>query len=146
MKKTDLAYFAGIFDGEGCIIIRKVKGYHNVMVAVANTNEWLCRQFYFSFGGGVRLRSKQIQNRQPIWAWQAYSSDAKNTLVLLLPYLKLKKPQAEIAIRFANRMQKKKGGRVTDGELAVREAERLLISNYNKPLKFIESGQNPPKR
>jgi len=145
MTKVDLAYFAGIFDGEGCIIIRKTKGYHNVMVTVTNTNEWLCRQFQFSFEGGVRLRSNQTQNKQAVWVWQAYSTNAKNLLVALLPYLKLKKPQAEIAIKFMNRIQEKRGFTLTDEELAVREAERLLISNYNKPLK-IKSGENPPKR
>ena len=141
MKKTDLAYFAGIFDGEGCIIIRKGRsGYHTAMATLTNTNEWICRQFQFSFGGSVYMRSPQGDRRQAIWAWSVEAQKAQGFLEIIVPYLKLKRAQAEIAIGFAKRVHKQRGYRLTAGELAIREAEKLLISNYNKPLQSNNIG------
>ncbi len=142
MRKIDIAYFAGVFDGEGCIIIHKSKSkakspnYSYVAeVNLANTNEWIVRQFHFSFGGGCYLRKKQGEHTRQIWAWQIGANKAADFLEIILPYLRIKKAQAEIALGFQRhkRHSNPKGGkRVTEKELAIAEATKLLISNLNK--------------
>jgi len=152
MKKTDLAYLAGIFDGEGCIVIHKRKtgkgilhpGYH-IEVNLANTNEWIVRQFQFSFGGNIYLRKKQTCQSRTIWAWQVSARKALDFLAVIKAYLKLKRAQAEIAITFQS--SKTRGGSrpLSEKELAVAEASKILISNLNKGKKAPKNGQNGEK-
>ena len=145
MNKVDIAYFAGIFDGEGCIYIRKINAKYvtksgirriytsySVEVSLANTNEWICRQLLFAFGGGVYKRKLQMGANQTIWAWQIAAKKATDFLRVLYPYLKLKRAQAEIAINFQNNMHRRTK---TNEELALREAQRILVSNLNRPIR-----------
>jgi len=109
MKKTDIAYMAGIFDGEGCIAIHDRKyarkdgtiaTHAYAEINFANTNEWVVRHFLFNFGGNVYLRKKQTGSTQPIWAWQICSKASITPLKILLPFLKIKHEQAKIALAF----------------------------------------------
>ena len=115
MSKTDLAYTAGIIDGEGCIMISRVRsqrsrsGYiYGLTVAVNSTDEWLPQWLKFSFGGSITFREPHRKNESPLWMWALRSRQASDFLKLTLPYLHLKKPQAELAIKFQTR---KKYGR-----------------------------------
>ena len=107
MKKTDLAYTAGIIDGEGCILISKARrqksrsGYvYGLTVSVNSTDEWLCQWLKFSFGGSITLKKHYRENESLLWIWAVRSNQAVAFLKLVLPYLYLKKPQAELAIKF----------------------------------------------
>ena len=145
MNKVDIAYFAGIFDGEGCICIRKVNTKYitksgiqrictsySLDVCLANTNEWICRQLLFAFGGSVYKRKLQMGANQTVWAWEIAAKKATDFLRVLYPYLKLKRAQAEIAINFQNKMHRRTK---TNEELALREAQRILVSNLNRPIR-----------
>ena len=141
MKKTDLAYFAGILDGEGSIVIHKNKpqtqrGSINptyvIEVNLTNTNEWIVRQFHFSFGGNVYLNKRKTDKTQNIWVWQISANKALPFLKTLLPYLKLKRGQVEIAIKFQEEKVRKRYRRSDEKDLAIAEATKLLISNLNK--------------
>jgi len=143
MKKTDLAYLAGIFDGEGSIVIHKNKPIKRMVnptyvieANVYNTNEWIIRQFHFSFGGGVHLQKRQMPSTHsgkcPIWVWQISANKALPFLKTLLPYLKLKRGQVEIAIKFQEEKVRKRYRRSDEKDLAIAEATKLLISNLNK--------------
>jgi len=138
MKRTDLAYIAGIVDGEGYIGIqsdgKKAKhGKQNLRlrVTVTNTSEWLCQYLKFSFGGGkITLRTRS-PNHRPCWQWQLEYQKAADFLRLILPYLHLKKPQAELAIKF----QEAKGRStraLDDKKRAVEEAQRILMQNMKR--------------
>ena len=148
MEKTDLAYSAGLFDGEGCITIAnkihkrqlsngivKVHKYHELRVDFVNTNEWVCRQFQFSFGGSLYCH-KYKKPRQPCWQCCLVAKQAMAFLEAVLPYLKIKKPQAEIGINFERRklLYGRGSKRLTEKERVMREASRILISNLNNPL------------
>jgi hypothetical protein len=145
MKKTDLAYVAGIIDGEGWISIknRTIKnGNRNyaLKVGVGNTNEWLINWLKFSFGGSVCLKKKWLVNQKQQWIWDLSTKQASEFLKLILPYLRLKKPQAELAISFQSRRKyrgnpnwKIKGKRrMSDAEIALDEADKTLMHSYNK--------------
>jgi len=135
MKKTDLAYTAGIFDGEGSIGITRHKsksckrGYSlELCVQVTSSDEWLCAWLKFAFGSSL---SHSVNNAgNPMWHWILGDRKASDFLTLILPYLKLKRPQAELAILFQSR--KKYGGHKADEHWAVEEAQRILLQNMHK--------------
>lgn len=135
MKKTDLAYTAGITDGEGSIGIARHKSKSckrgftlELCVQITSSDEWLCAWLKFGFGGSLSHSINSAGN--PMWHWILGARKAAEFLKLILPYLKLKRPQAELAIKFqsAKRMRSVK----TDEEMAVEEAERIMLQNMHR--------------
>jgi len=139
MKKTDLSYTAGIIDGEGWINIAH-RGFRQTVihVGVGNTNEWLINWLQFSYGGSVAKRKPCKDGQKPSWVWDISSKKAGEFLNLVLPYLQIKRPQAELALKFQNRRKSRitKGVhgilRMTDAEVALDEADKTLMHSYNK--------------
>ncbi len=130
MKKTELAYMAGIFDGEGCVqIVKRTdrNGQHSLRVSLEMANEYIPSLLKFHFGGSVHKRDLQSRGWQTQWHWVAVSNRAKLFIEAILPYLKLKRNEAELGLKFQSSMHTV-GGRLTDGEVAVREAQRILMS------------------
>ena len=133
MKTTDLAYVAGIVDGEGCIMLylNKSKKYtsYRIKVSVSNTQEWICQWLKLAFGGCVSCEYYKSPTRKPLWQWIVVSNKALDFLKLIHPYLRLKKPQAEIAIKF---QEARRGHHATEGERAIAEAEMIIMHSLNK--------------
>ncbi len=135
MKKTDLAYTAGIVDGEGSIGIARHKsksckrGYTlELCVQVTSSDEWLCTWLKFAFGSSL---SHSVNNAgNPMWHWILGARKASEFLKLILPYLKLKRPQAELAILFQD--AKRYSGHKTDEQWSIEEAQRILLQNMHK--------------
>ncbi len=134
MKKTDLAYVAGLFDGEGCIQIIKTngkgRGLYNLRCSLEMTNEGLPRLLQVCFGGGCRRRNLPSP-RQNQWEWTTLSRMAYSFLKAIYPYLRLKKSEADVAIEFQEAMHTSPK-RLTEKELAIREAQRILLSDLKK--------------
>ena len=137
MKQTDLAYLAGIIDGEGCISIfaRNRPGHKYpdmcLRVAVNSTDEWLCQYIRFSFGGFMS-QPKYRANCKPIWEWRLERGKARDFLELILPYLHLKRPQAELAIKFQNSKGRSTNG-LTEEERALEETQKILMQSLKRP-------------
>ena len=136
LTSSDLSYFAGFFDGEGCITIAKTKPSFGrlrprfaLSVRVVQANEWIIQLFKFYFGGKVYLRPS-IEYRQQ-WMWEVNNKKAVPFLRLILPYLKLKKSEAELAIEFqTNRLNSGyKGEGEMETQQVLEEAQRILLSN-----------------
>lgn len=132
---------AGIFDGEGTIVIhtRKYttkngrKTTHDYLeVCICSIDEWVPRHFMFAFTGNVYLRKAQTAKTKAIWVWQTTNEKAKVFLQTLLPYIRLKKRQAELGILFQEASSKRVRADLTDNELVWRQSQRLLISSYNQ--------------
>ncbi len=140
MKRTDWAYAAGIIDGEGCIILKCNRSAsthrpsYQIALAVSSTNEWLCQYLKMLFGAGtVRLKEYPKSKRQsPCWEFRIFSRKAYTALKLVLPYLNLKRPEAELAISFQESKFGKSGGKRTDEQLALDEAQYILMSNLKR--------------
>ena len=144
MKKTDLAYVAGIIDGEGWIRIhnRKIKnGNQNyaLQVGVGMTNECLINWLKFCFGGSV-LQRNQIGNRKTRYDWALATKQAGDFLKLVLPYLKIKRPQAELALKFQSRRRYRGNPNwkdtpkrtMSDEDLALDISDKILMHKYNR--------------
>lgn len=135
MKKVEVAYCAGLFDGEGCIRIAKYKkgrASYNLKCLLEMANEYIPQLFKFHFGGGVYSK-KRIINGKPYFAtrWEISTRVASNFLEVVLPYLKLKKAEAELGIKFAKGIHSRKGRTriLSDEELVLREADFILMKS-----------------
>lgn len=115
MRKTDWAYLAGFFDGEGCITLAptQVKGKWQktfiLRVQLASTNEWAIQAVKFACGGVVSIDRQRSGNHKLAYRWVISSNNALVFLGQILPYLKIKRPLAELAIKFQE--HKTLGGR-----------------------------------
>lgn len=147
MKENELAYTAGIVDGEGCIRLRpngcweiktgddkgQINRYWTVDLAVGNTVEMICRWLQYHFGGAVHPRPAKGR-RKAYWLWRLYGYNAVAFLEQILPYLIIKKPQAELAIVAGKRKSQRRGEnwRISEGEKVIQEAEAILMHSLNK--------------
>jgi len=149
MRKTELAYTAGIVDGEGSISIRrnKDKAYragfgYMISVDVANKEEWLIKWLNFAHGGSTCLHRRKARwierNWQDYWSWQISGPQAAEFLRSILPHLNIKRPQAELAIKFQEEKEVRKSHRSfryhpkTEEELAREEAQVIVMQGMNQ--------------
>ncbi len=137
LRKADLAYMAGFFDGEGCInLARRTKRGKRcrIHISISNTNEWVIQWFHFNFGGSIVFedRTSENPNWQNVWRWSITSGQqALRFLQAISPYLILKKPQAELAVKFQSR-HSQVGKRVSPETALLDEANKILMGKYNK--------------
>ena len=128
--KLEMAYLAGLFDGEGCITIRRnsSKGKQLALdCALGMTNQYVPNLFQFHFQGSVSFCKGRKENHNNSWLWQISARKALAFLEEILPYLRLKRAEAELAIAFQKRLKWQGGVPVTDAEWAYREAQKVLL-------------------
>ena len=100
ISSEELAYIAGIVDGEGTITISKQSKHRGAFyprISVANTSKVLLDWLNERISGAVYVMGRNERWRT---AWQLIW-DKKKTIPLieaLLPYLVIKKPQAEVVL------------------------------------------------
>lgn len=98
MNDINLSYLAGFFDGEGCISILKYSKNSKwnasyflqaqIGQKYGSTLDWVKE----NYGGNVYKKRDQT--------WIVTNFKAYEFIKLLMPYLRYKKPQAELAIKF----------------------------------------------
>ena len=129
MEDLELAYFAGLFDGEGCVQIAHHKPQrgkrteqHTLRCSVNMVNKD-CVNSFLVFRGSMcqKTRDKGNPKWQPQWTWSISSNQALVFLETLLPFIRLKREQFELAIEFQEyRSHTQKANRVSARELAER--------------------------
>lgn len=111
MDKLLLAYLAGLFDGEGCIVIASQEDYHFLRLKVTNKNKEVVSLFEEIFGCGHVYLARGVKTiRNSIWEWHCQRTpDSQRVLRILLPYLRIKKEQAVLGLSFnGDRIQQEK--------------------------------------
>lgn len=101
MTKDQFAcWFAGFFDGEGCIHLNIKNSPNSIGLTVANTNKDVILAIHERLGIGTR--SCTIFSRQewkPKYIWRTRNRiDCETVLKQIIPYLTIKKEKALIAI------------------------------------------------
>jgi hypothetical protein len=104
MTKTQLAYMAGIVDGEGWIGVSQTrvrKSYRlNAVVALKMTDKPAVALFH-SWIPGYTLKLVGTRKRSTLYLWAAYKqSSVKQVLTSLYPYLRVKRKQARLVLKF----------------------------------------------
>lgn len=102
-NEIDLAWAAGFIDGEGAVGLYKKNTSHCyfsffVRISVANTNLPALERLKNMFGGSIQRTNHNGRNQKPCWTWYCQSALAAKTLEQLLPYLFVKREQAELCI------------------------------------------------
>jgi hypothetical protein len=141
-SQTVLAYFAGILDGEGNVSIERVapnakqrthNPRHQARVTVVNTSPELIEWLVAHFGGTVQARKIDPLKHKQTWAWRLAEIPVLALLKLTLPYLVIKRRQAELVIEFVEGRVNFRGYKmITPEELARRDRLWNEIKRLNK--------------
>lgn len=105
---AQLAYMAGIMDGEGTFYIGNYSGnrkngdkHYQTVIAICSTDKCLIDWLYATFEGSTRqyTPNQMAKNcRKQVYRWQATSNRLLHICEEILPYLVIKKRQCEIMI------------------------------------------------
>ena len=135
--ETDLAYAAGIMDGEGSICIRRhvyKTGVHNIpsftVYAEIRMTNWEAVSFVYDTFGGHLTEKGLTKKGKIIYDWKIYSKKAVCFLEMIKPYLKCKHRQAAIAASFQKLPFATKQNR--EAVTKERDTMRNLISILNQ--------------
>ncbi len=98
VTKEELFYIAGFFDGEGCVNLQmnESKKYGELTVCISNNHCGILRYIQSIFNG--RIHNTRSYGYTP--EWRCESKKAVFFLESVLPYLRIKRRQAELAIEF----------------------------------------------
>ena len=109
LTDTEWAYLAGLIDGEGTIGIykhydprRKTDGmYYQLNFRLANSNKEVIDWIISKLGGNLVVYQPRYKQSLKSYVWSAIRKDLQLTVLKgVLPYLIIKKRQAEIGIKF----------------------------------------------
>jgi hypothetical protein len=136
---TVWAYVAGLFDGEGSVVIdvpRSAVGSpcHFLRIAVSSTSRVLIDWLIANFGGSASNDTKSSirRGRRPCWAWRLSADQARDFLEHIYPYTIEKKKQAALAIEFQRQKGRSRTSKRLPADLiAEREWFRQEISRLN---------------
>lgn len=150
IKQTELAYYAGLFDGEGCIHIARINTAkrnlsYQLVCRVSMYSLSTLEGFKLHFGGSIYCEKNHPTSNKYglLWSWSIFSNGAKDFLNQIKPYSQIKKTQLELALQF--QANKSNGARKgiwgnapkTEGELAVEEAQYILMRNLKKEFSYV---------
>jgi hypothetical protein len=129
MEVVELAWFAGFFDGEGCVRIQKQPNgryapSYTLTVSVTNTDHATLNKFQTAFGGTIgdkRTTSNKAWWTQA-WAWRLNGIAAMRFLECIRPYAVLKRPEIAIGLEFVAGVNPANSRPVPTSEVARREA------------------------
>ena len=129
--EKQLAYIAGIIDGEGCLGIsknttkkqRQKNPKYQSEVCIINTDTRLMNWLKENFGGLVNERKIYGPNDKISYRWRIKESQHQIILKAIIPHLVIKTEQAKLIIKFlTNKTQNNLDGReVSQKEIIRRE-------------------------
>lgn len=126
----EIAYMAGLFDGEGCIGAYVQKNIPLIYVQVEMGNAQGVELFHRWFGGSFRPQKRATARTISTWRWTVVNKNARVSLTTLLPFLIVKKDQAELALQWP---WKQEGRRwVTPEERVARAVLVPQINGFNR--------------
>lgn len=135
IEREDLIYTAGVMDCDGHIMVRyfKRKDRYSIAAGATNTKKALSEFLKDKFGGSVSVRKDKNPKHKTRYDWYISEKSAFPFIKSIVPYLKLKKEQAEIAMEF-----KKLIGKQGSKQSADNQQKRIEL--YSKVHKLNERG------
>ena len=144
MNEADKAYTAGIIDGEGSISLvvhtsRRTKSGRpatspKLLIQVSMTSYEVINWLVETWGvGNAYLFPKREAHHKQAWSWRVRGAPAAEILTQILPYMKAKKPQAELGIKAAS-MKGAAGKKIGDETMAIHLEMREQMMQLNGAL------------
>jgi len=124
-------YAAGFFDGEGCVNCSSSRNNSFVRILVVNTNIDVLKAFQAVWGGDINTNTKTKAHWKQAYTWRLQHKAATNFLTEILPFLIVKRQQAEAAIAF-NDLRPGKGSKWTEESKVIANALFDKIRQCNK--------------
>lgn len=133
MTDTELAYAAGLFDGEGCVGIEEHHGF-TVLAQIAMTTPKPLLWMQSKFGGQFRKHNAKHlaeTNRKDQWYWRIVTKQARKFLADIRPWLQVKDQQADLILSL-NFYERGNIYAVTSADRAARDHAKKRLSELNK--------------
>lgn len=135
MKKTDIAYIAGLVDGEAYIGIKKgparsdcVNMQYHERIQIRMVDEEAISFIANLMGGNYYKEKPSCSGGRPLYCHQANDKSAAKILNILLPYLRVKKRVANKVLEL--RMMKKKPDRCRGANGYYRHSEKETAGRH----------------
>ena len=109
MLDTELAYAAGLFDGEGTVTavpFSKHRGSYMLCTRLGMVDEGPIRWLSNNFNGSIIKRVYACHKYRPLYVWSAHAKNMCNFIKLVSPYMKIKKHQCELAMEMYSTFNK----------------------------------------
>lgn len=123
---SDLAYCAGLFDGEGCVTLSKDGDTnYRLRIKITSTDYTVLTWLQEHFGGSINLSRKESEYNKEAWDWVCKVEDQIVFLIGILPFTIIKRVQIIEALNY--HFEKQNGGKLTEDEFKLRSVyyERL---------------------
>jgi hypothetical protein len=138
------AYLAGAIDADGFITISRStpsatrkdgrrSTYYTAKVGLSEIHPAIPNLLHETFGGWLGGHTPKNPQHRPWHTWQATNQIAAQAVRALLPYLRLKRQQAELVITFAERVAATPPGLIIPEEIAERERLYFAVTALNEP-------------
>jgi hypothetical protein len=156
---TDLAYAAGVIDSDGCIRVTRntwrmrnadcTTPTYQANVRVKQVERQAVDLLNEMHPGYFRQEPAVAERGRPLWSWAVHSAAAGRFLTDVLPYLRIKRVQADNALEVCRLAQM--GTRrfevpaVVPGEpmVTMAEASRRLGKSYGVVIQAVRKGSVP---
>lgn len=143
------AYAAGLFDGEGsCQIARYVhegkKHSYGAVLKVSLTTPSIFKLLQARYGGTIQSRQPVKDNRRPYQIWYLQGPCVERAMRLWLPYLTVKRRQAELVLRFLaiKKQRLSPDERVEKSHQMFEEIHALNTNDWKIPVDISTWGQD----
>jgi len=99
MNKVDLAYIAGIVDGEGSITLPSYnRGTRYPVVSVDSVDRELLEWLQATIGGTIVTKAKYQDHHKQAYTWRVTRNAALQLLADILPYLRIERKKARASL------------------------------------------------
>jgi len=137
-NENKIAYTAGLLDGDGSIFIsaNKPRGFspvHYLRIGIGICNQSIVVWLRNNFGGMVQIEKGHTGwGDKPFSGWTIGRNRAENILRQILPHLRIKKSQAELALQFQKEKKRcNQTKQLTTEDLEEREQFRRRMKALN---------------
>lgn len=134
----DCAYFAGLFDGEGCFNIRvhhpkkKPEASHYMCrLCLTNTCKTMMDWVLETFGGNYHKRTRDPKYKS-VYHWNLSGPGMDKALICIYPYLRSKKRHAEVMMKFRSTFDPKRTSR-----MEIPEDIKLIRAECIQELRYL---------
>lgn len=138
--KETLAYVAGFVDGEGYLGIKRYNRYpdnpkysptYSERISVAGINEVAIRDFNKIVKGYMYFHKPSKLSNRGYWSWEVTENNARIFLEKIYPYLKVKKPEADVLLQLSAHKVETKSSRLTSKDREYRESLWLKVKEIH---------------
>lgn len=126
MDEITLAYLAGVLDSDGTIGVKRntysvrivgdsAQPTYSERIHIRQVERAALELFAETFGGNIGVTDPYAKRGRPLFNWGQTDRKAAATLVALLPYLRIKRAQAENCLALRAVKEQSKLARVAKG-------------------------------